>query len=104
MFRAVAVITQVQEHHDYNKFYVQASVPLPEDIDYAELQLKDVDLSVHAAPLMNAKSGPNTFYISGSGYSPFKVGDTIPAVCFPISKLAQADMKTFSKDQGAFAV
>jgi hypothetical protein len=104
MFCAVAVITQVQEHHDYNKFFVQASVTLTEDFDYAELQLKDVDLSVRAAPLINAKSGPNTFYISGSGYSPFKVGDTIPAVCFPISKLAQADMKTLSKNQGAFAV
>jgi len=83
MFPTFAIFTQVQEHHDYNKFYAQAGVTLSEDIDHAELQLKDVDPSVHAAPIMDAKAGPNTFHISGSGFSPFKVGDTIQAVCFP---------------------
>jgi hypothetical protein len=33
---------------------------------------KAFDSSVHAAPIMNAKAGPNTFHISGSGSSPFK--------------------------------
>jgi hypothetical protein len=83
MFSTVAIVQQIQEHRDYNKFYAQAGVTITEDIDHAELQLKDVNPSVHAAPIMNAKAGPNTFHISGSGSSPFKVGDAIRAVCFP---------------------
>ncbi len=86
----IAIVEQIQEDRDYNKFYAQASVTLTEDIDNAELRLKGVDFSVHAAPILNARPGLNIFYISGSGYSPFKVGDTIQAVCFPKKRSASA--------------
>ena len=65
------------------RFYAQAEVMLAEDLDHAELQLRDLDSSVYAAPLMNAKAGVNTFYISGNGDSPFEIGCTIPVICFP---------------------
>jgi len=32
--------------------------------------------------LMNAKAGRNAFDISGSGASPFAVGDTMRVICF----------------------
>jgi hypothetical protein len=83
MFPTVAIVKHIQEDRDYNRFYAQAEVMLTEDLDQAKLQLKDVDSSVHAAPLMNAKAGVNTFYISGAGNSPLKIGDTIPVICFP---------------------
>jgi hypothetical protein len=83
MFPTVAIVKHIQEDRDYNRFYAQAEVMLTEDLDHARLQPKDVDSSVHAAPLMNAKAGVNTFYISGTGNSPFKIGDTIPVICFP---------------------
>jgi hypothetical protein len=34
-----------------------------EDIDHAELQLKDVDESVHAIAIMNAKAGAYFFHM-----------------------------------------
>ena len=83
MFPAVAIVTHVQEDHDYNRFYAQAEVTLSEDMDHAELQLRDLDSCVYAAPLMNAKAGVNTFHISGNENSPFKVSATIRVVCFP---------------------
>jgi hypothetical protein len=82
MFPTVAIVKHIQEDRDYNRFYAQAEVMLTEDLDHAKLQPKDVDSSVHAAPLMDAKAGVNTFYISGIGNSPFKIGDAIPVVCF----------------------
>jgi hypothetical protein len=82
MFPIVAIVKHIQEDRDYNRFYAQAEVMLTEDLDHAKLQPKDVDSSVHAAPLMDAKAGLNTFYISGIGNSPFKIGDTIPVICF----------------------
>ena len=83
MFPASSIVKQVQNDDENNRFYAQAEVMLTEDLDHAELQLRDLDSSVHAAPLMNAKAGVNTFYISGSGNSPFKIGGTIPVICFP---------------------
>jgi hypothetical protein len=55
MFPTVAIVKHIQEDRDYNRFYAQAEEMLTEDLDYAKLQPKDVDSSVHAAPLMNAK-------------------------------------------------
>ena len=83
MFPASSIVKQVQNDDENNRFYAQAEVMLAEDLDHAELQLRDVDSSVYTAPLMNAKAGVNTFYISGSGNSPFKIGGTIPVICFP---------------------
>ena len=82
MFPASSIVKQVQNDDENNRFYAQAEVMLAEDLDHAELQLRDLDSSVYAAPLMNAKAGVNTFYISGSGNSPFKIGGTIPVICF----------------------
>jgi hypothetical protein len=94
MFPTVAIVEYIEEDHDYNRFYAQAGVTLTEEVDHAELRLKGVDRSVHAAPIMNAQAGPNTFHISGIGSSPFKVGDTIPAVWFPKRrKLAPQELK-----------
>ena len=83
MFPASSIVKQVQNDDENKRFYAQAEVMLAEDLDHAELQLRDVDSSVYAAPLMNAKAGVNTFYISGSGNSPFKIGGIIPVICFP---------------------
>ena len=83
MFPASSIVKQVQNDDENNRFYAQAEVMLAEDLDHAELQLRDLDSSVYAAPLINAKAGVNTFYISGSGNSPFKIGGTIPVICFP---------------------
>ena len=83
MFPASSIVKQVQNDDENNRFYAQAEVMLAEDLDHAELQLRDLDSSVHAAPLIHAKAGVNTFYISGSGNSPFKIGGTIPVICFP---------------------
>jgi len=88
MFPTVAIVKQVQEDQDYNRFYVEAGVTLTEDVGHAELQLKDVDPSIHAAPIFSAKAGLNTFHISGIGDSPFKVGDTIRAVYLPKSEIS----------------
>ena len=82
MFPASSIVKQVQNDDVNKRFYAQAEVVLAEDLDHAELQLRDVDSSVHAAPLMNATAGVNTFYISGIGNSPFKIGDIIPVICF----------------------
>ena len=83
MFPASSIVKQVQNDDENNRFYAQAEVMLAEDLDHAELQLRDLDSSVYAAPLMNAKAGVNTFYISGSGNSPFKIGGIVPVICFP---------------------
>jgi hypothetical protein len=82
MFLTVAIVKHVQNDDDYNRFYAQAEVTLTEDVDRAELQLSEVRSSVRAIPLMNAKAGLNTIHISGSGHSPFKVGETIRVICF----------------------
>jgi hypothetical protein len=82
MFLTVAIVKQVQNDDDYGRFYAQAEVMLTEDVDRAELQLSETGSNFRAIPLMNAKAGLNTFYISGSGNSPFQVGETIRAICF----------------------
>ena len=87
MFPASSIVKQVQNDDENKRFYAQAEVMLAEDLDHAELQLRDVDSSVYAAPLMNAKAGLNTFHISGNGSSPFTVGATIPVLCFPKGEL-----------------
>ena len=87
MFPTFSIVKHVQKDDDHDRFYAQAEVTLTEDMDHAELQLRDVDSSVYAAPLMNAKAGLNTFHISGNGSSPFTVGATIPVLCFPKGEL-----------------
>jgi hypothetical protein len=70
-----ALVKHVQIDEDYNRFYAEAEVTLTAYVEYAEIHLRDVDPSVHAGPLTDAKVGTNTFHISGIGASPFKVGD-----------------------------
>lgn len=82
MFPTSSIVKHVQRDDDNDRFYAQAEVTLAEDVESAELQLRDVHSSVYSAPLMNSKAGANTFYISGKGYSPFKVGGIIQVVCF----------------------
>ena len=82
MFPSVAIINHVQDNDEHDSFYAQAEVILAQDVSQAQLELKDVDSSVHATVLMNAKAGRNAFDISGSGASPFEVGDTIRVICF----------------------
>jgi hypothetical protein len=83
VFPASSIVKHVQRDDDNDRFYAQAEVTLAEDVDHAELQLRDVDSSVYSAPLVNARAGANTFYISGNGNSPFKVGGIIQVICFP---------------------
>ena len=78
MLPLLAIITYFDIDHDYRRFYAQAEVILSDAVDRAELRLKSVNSSVHAAPLFSARAGVNTFYISGIGASPFEVGETIP--------------------------
>jgi hypothetical protein len=82
MFPSVAIINHVQENDENNSFYAQAELILAQDVSHAQLELMDVDSSVHATVLFNAKAGRNAFDISGNGNSPFKLGDTIKVVCF----------------------
>jgi hypothetical protein len=77
MLPIAALVKHVQIDYDYNRFYAEAEVTLAADVEYAEIQLRGVDFSVHAGPLREAKVGTNTFHISGIGTSPFKVGDTM---------------------------
>jgi hypothetical protein len=83
MLPLFALVKVVDIDHDYCRFYAEAEVTLSENVDRAELQLKSVYSTVHAGPLFNARVGQNTFYISGTGASPFKVGETIPIYTFP---------------------
>jgi hypothetical protein len=64
MFPASSIVKHVQNDDENNRFYAQAEVMLAEDLDHAELQLRDVDSSVYTAPLMNAKAGVNTFILA----------------------------------------
>jgi hypothetical protein len=82
MFSSVAIINHVQDNDEHDSFYAQAEVILAQDVSQAQLELKDVDSRVHATVLMNAKAGRNAFDISGSGASPFAVGDTMRVICF----------------------
>ena len=43
MFPASSIVKQVQNDDENNRFYAQAEVMLAEDLDHAELQLRDVD-------------------------------------------------------------
>jgi len=40
MFPTVAIVEDIQEDYDYNRFYAQAGVKLTEEVDHAELRLK----------------------------------------------------------------
>jgi hypothetical protein len=82
MFPSVAIVNHVQESDENSSFYAQAELILAQDVSQAELELQDVNSSVHATVLMSAKAGRNAFDISGQGISPFKVGDTIKVICF----------------------
>jgi hypothetical protein len=82
MFPGIAIVNHVQENEEKDRFYAQAELILPLDISHAQLELEGVDSSVHATVLSNAKAGRNAFDISGSGASPFKVGDSIRTICF----------------------
>ena len=82
MFPSVAIVNHVQENDEKDMFYAQAELILPQDVSHAQLELEGMDFSVHATVLSNAKAGRNAFDLSGNGPSPFKVGDTIRAVCF----------------------
>lgn len=77
MLPRTALVKHVQIDDDYNRFYAEAEVTLIACVEYAEIQLRGVDSSVHAGPLRDAKVGTNTFHISGIGAPPFKVGDTM---------------------------
>ena len=82
MFPAIAIVNHVQENDEKDMFDAQAELTLPQDVSHAQLGLEGLDFSVHATVLSNAKAGRNAFDISGNGASPFKVGDTIRAICF----------------------
>ena len=82
MFPSVAIVKHVQGNNENDTFYAQAELILAQDISHAQLELEDVDPSVHATVLMNAKAGRNAFDITGNGTSPFEIGDTIRAICF----------------------
>ena|ERR1700722_6249917 len=82
MFPSVAIVNHVRESNENGSFYAQAELILPQDVGHARLELEDVDSSVHATVLMNAIAGRVAFDISGSGPSPFEVGDTIKVTCF----------------------
>jgi hypothetical protein len=93
MFPTIATVKQVQKNFENNRFYAKAEVTLKEDVDQAELQLKDFDGSVHATVLMNetAGAGVHLFHIEGDGEPPFKVGDTIRVNCFSKAKCHKND-------------
>ena len=82
MFPTVATVKHVQKDVENNRFHAKAEVTLNEAVDQAELQLRDVDESVHSTVLMNARAGVYFFNIDGDGEPPFKVGDTIRVNCF----------------------
>ncbi len=82
MFTSVAIVTHVQKSDENNRFYGQAELMLTQDVSHAQLELEDVNASVHATVLVNAKAGRNAFDITGAGHSPFEVGDTIKVTCF----------------------
>jgi hypothetical protein len=82
MFPTIATVKHVLKNIENNRFYAKAEVTLKEDVDQAELQLKDVDESIHATVLMNEGAGVHLFHIEGDGEPPFKVGDTIRVICF----------------------
>jgi hypothetical protein len=88
MFPSVAIVNHVQDNDENERFYAQAELILAQDVSQAQLELKDVDSSVHATVLMNAKAGRNAFDISGSGASPFAVGDRIRVICFEKGEVA----------------
>jgi hypothetical protein len=88
MFPSVAIVNHVQDNDENESFYAQAELILAQDVSQAQLELKDVDFSVHATVLMNAKAGRNAFDISGGGASPFAVGDRIRVICFEKGEVA----------------
>jgi hypothetical protein len=82
MFPTVATVTHIQRNVENKRFHAKAEVTLSEDFDQVDLQLKDVDDSVFATSLVNAKAGVHFFFINGEGEPPFKVRDTIGVYCF----------------------
>ena len=82
MLPTLATVTHVQRNVENKRFHAKAEVTLSEDFDQVDLQLKDVDDSVFATSLVNAKAGVHFFFINGEGVPPFKVGDTIRVYCF----------------------
>ncbi len=87
MFPTVAIISHVQENDENGSFYAQAELVLAQDVSQAQLELENVDSSVHGTVLMNAKAGRNAFDIRGDGALPFEVGDTIKVICFEIGEV-----------------
>ena len=82
VFPSAAIVNQVHEDNENDRFYAQAELVLTQDVSQAHIELKNVGSSVQATVLMNAKAGRNAFDIRGNGTSPFKLGDTIEVTCF----------------------
>jgi hypothetical protein len=61
MFPTVAIVNHVQENGENDKFYAQAELIFAQDVSHAQLELENVDASVHATVLMNAKAGRDAF-------------------------------------------
>jgi hypothetical protein len=55
-------ISHVQENDENGSFYAQAELMLAQDVSQAQLELENVNSSVHAAVLVNAKAGRNDLY------------------------------------------
>jgi hypothetical protein len=96
MFPTVATVKHVQKDVENNRFHAKAEVTLNQDVAQTELQLKDVDESVHATAIMNAKAGVYFFFIDGEGEPPFKVGDTIRVNCFGKGEMPKNDFDAYS--------
>ena len=61
MFPASSIVKQVQNDDENKRFYAQAEVVLAEDLDHAELQLRDVDSSVLCGSAHERKGGSKYF-------------------------------------------
>ena len=56
MFATVAIVKHVETVGGDNRFYAEAEVTLTEDMEHAELQLKDVPSGVRAIPMVHAEN------------------------------------------------
>jgi len=102
MFPSVAIANHIQENDENNRFYAQAEFIFTQDVSHAQLELEDVHSSVHATVLINAKTGRNAFDISGSGTSPFEVGDTIRVMCFEKGEFPEIKVQLVTSGVGTY--
>jgi hypothetical protein len=77
--------TVVNVQDDDDGFHVTATVDAPDGVDLAHLRVElpgGIRVNPDASSVSDIGTGTHSFGLSGSGKSPFKVGDQIPLTVY----------------------